>query len=256
MKINAKEPEFSLATIILGDDIAEQLIESSRRSRPKWMELFEKYRNAIPGVMLAAQARHTVHHPLVSEFMLEWAHNITWGLCPSGCPDAIGVNVPHIHLKRLAAGGGVEAFSLLLGDLGGFCSATLGNNNHNREFGLILNCPALLELASRDEFQSSFERQLTMIIQHEMAHFRHQTGGSRSETHAHCRGIAAVLSCDKPLRSLEEFHAIIYQEYPEIAHNDEMKSLVLDDRAPWRLVRLWLHLFTTVRSERRTNTQP
>jgi hypothetical protein len=154
------------------------------------------------------------------------------------------VNVPPIHVERLAAFGGVEAFSLMLGDLAGFCRASLGNNDHNREFGLILNCPAWLELASHDELQSSFERQLKMTIQHEMAHFRHQNAGIRSETHAHCRGIASVLSRDRPPTSIEEFHAIVHQDYPEIARNDEMRSLVLDQgQTPWRLVRLWLRLF-------------
>lgn len=249
MKINAKEPGFSRSTILLGDDITCQLIESSRRSRPKWRQLFEKRRSGIRDLMLAARSRHTVHHPLVRGFVVEWARNISWGICPSGCANAIAVSVPSIHLTRLATTGGIEAFYFFLGDLADFCSASLGNNNHNREFGLILNCPAWLELASREEFKASFERQIAHVVQHEMAHFRHQGRGARSETHAHCRGIASVLPRDIPPKSIEEFHAIVAQEYPEIAHNDEIKQLVLDrGQTTWRLVRLWLYLFRSVRS--------
>jgi hypothetical protein len=245
MKLYPKEPEFSVSTILLGESIAEQLIESSRRCRPKWSELFQEHRSAIPELTLAVRSKsHTIHHPLVSGFMLEWARNATWGTCPSEYRDAIGVNVPSIHLERLAAFGGIEAFSFMLGDLADFCSASLGHNDHNREFGLILNCPAWLELASHEEFQSSLSRQIQMVVQHEMAHFRHQNDGIRSETHAHCRGISSVLCREKPPTSIEQFIAIIHEQFPEITDNDEVRNLVLDKgQTPWRLVRLWLHLF-------------
>jgi hypothetical protein len=249
MKIIAKEPEFAKSTILLGSEIAQQLIESSRRSRPKWTELFQKYQNTLPDlVRISKLGKHIVHHPLVREFILEWARNISWGICSSGCVDAIGVKVPSIHLTRLADTGGVEALEFLLGDLADFCSASLGNNKHNRQFGLIINCPAWLELASRSEYQSCFERQLEMVIHHEMAHFKYQGSGIRSETHAHCRGIAAILPRDKPPKSIEEFREMIGQEYPEIVHNEEMRSLVFDQgQTTWRLVRMWLHLFQNVR---------
>ncbi len=185
MRLNPKEPNFTASTILLGEEIAQQLIESARRARPKWVELFQEHAGAIPQLKVAAQSRlPTFHHRLVSEFILEWARNTTWGVCDSGCSDAIGVNVPSIHLERLAEFGGVEAFSFMLGDRADFCSASLGNNDHNREFGLIVNCPTWIELASHEEFQWSFDRQMHMVIQHEMAHFRYQNGGERSEIHA------------------------------------------------------------------------
>jgi len=176
--------------------------------------------------------------------MLEWARNTTWGICDSGCRDAFGVKVPAIHLERLAEFGGVEAFCLMIGDHADFCSASLGNNDHNREFGLIINCPAWIELASHEEFQWSFDRQIHIVVQHEMAHFRHQNGGPRSETHAHCRGIASALHRDQNPSSREEFVAVVQRGYQEISSNDEMRRLVLDNgQASWRLVRLWLYLF-------------
>jgi hypothetical protein len=103
MRLNPKEPNFTASTILLGEEIAQQLIESARRSRPKWVELFQEHAGAIPQLKVAAQSRlPTFHHPLVSEFILEWARNTTWGVCDSGCSDAIGVNVPSIHIERLA----------------------------------------------------------------------------------------------------------------------------------------------------------
>lgn len=244
MRLRVTEPEFSRVTANLGKDIAKQLVESSRRSRPRWRELFEDYRQAIDELSIAARSRKTLSHPLVQEFIIEWARNIHWRICDSRCIDAIGIEVPLDHVERLKASGGVEAFCLLLGDLGELCSASLGSNNHNREFGLIWNCPAWLKLASHDQFQSSFERQVTNVVQHEMAHFKYPTNNHRSETLAHCRGIASLLSLGEVPKSLKELHEIVGQKYPEISNNDEMKTLVLDgDQATWRLIRLWLHVF-------------
>jgi hypothetical protein len=131
----------------------------------------------------------------------------------------------------------------MLGDRADFCSASLGNNDHNREFGLIVNCPAWIELASHEEFQWSFDRQMHMVIQHEMAHFRYQNGGERSEIHAHCRGVASALWRDQAPTSQEEFVAIVQNDYQEISRNDEIRRLVLNGQTSWRLVRRWLHLF-------------
>jgi hypothetical protein len=132
----------------------------------------------------------------------------------------------------------------MLGHMTGILCATLGNNDHNREFGLIVNCPAWLELGSLSKFSTSFEDQLRMIIQHEMAHFRNRGSGVRSETTAHCRGIASVLWRQrKAPTSIEELIRDV-QDFPEIAQNDEMKRFVLNGgEAPWRLVRLWLYFF-------------
>lgn len=246
MRIFPKEPEFSHWTLILGSEIAKHLIEASRRARPKWAELFREYGDTVPELMIAARARRTYHHPLVRGFMVEWARKIAWGICPSGCRDAIGVDVPTIHIGRLKSSGGIEDFSILLGDTGSFTCASLGNNDHNREFGLIINCPAWLELGGRDDLQSLFERQLTRVIHHEMAHFRYQSSDDRAETHAHCRALASVLPSRNPPQSLEQFHALIASEYPEVNHNDEMQHLVLGGgQVTWRLVRRWLYRYQT-----------
>jgi hypothetical protein len=247
MRLKRKEPDFSAATALLGQDIAEQLIRASRMARPQWEVLFQRFKTVLPEVVAAVRSRvQTSRHPLVGKFMVEWANNIPWGTCRSGCYDAIGIKVPVFHLERLAKFGAVEDFSFMLGDTGTFSSATLGNNDHNREFGLILNCPAWLNLASYPEHQNSFERQIRLVIHHEMAHFSYQVAGSRSELHAHCRGVASVLWSENKLpRSAEEFVALIGQGYPEIAQNNEIEQLILKEpKAPWRIIRLWLFLFT------------
>jgi hypothetical protein len=206
--------------------------------------LFEEHASAIPQLKVVARSRlPTFHHPLASEFMQKWARNATWGVCDYGRRDVIGVNVPPIHLERLAEFGGIESFSFMLGDRADFCCASLVNNDNNREFGLIVNCPMWIELASHEEFQWSFDRRMNMVIQHEMAHFRHQNGGERSEIHAHCRGVASVFRRDQTPDSQESFVAIIHKGYPDITNNDEIRRLVLNGQASRRLVRLWLHLF-------------
>src|SRR5260370_17878260 len=110
MKLRVREPEFSRVTANLGKDIAKQLIESSRRSRPRWRELFEHFRQAIDELSIAARSRKTLSHPLVREFIIEWARNVHWRICDSGCIDAIGIEVPSDHVERLKAPAGLEAF--------------------------------------------------------------------------------------------------------------------------------------------------
>jgi len=170
------------------------------------------------------------------------------GIRPSRCVDALEINVPSHHTERLYSLGGVESFSLLLGDLGDFCSASLGNNTPDRKFGLILNCPAWLRVASRAEFQWTFDRQLVEVVQHEMAHFKYHEKGPRAEIHAHCRGIAAMLSVNPPpvIENLRE----VIRDYPELANNPEIEEIVLDGAAAkLRLVRMWMHVLSNCRKE-------
>jgi hypothetical protein len=256
MKLHTKEPQFLASTIFLGDDIAKQLIEGSRRARPKWVELFQEHREAIPELMHSIRSKlHTIHHPLVGAFIIEWARNIPWGICPSECSNAISINIPSFHLERLARYGGVDSFIIMLGDLANFCCASLGNNDH--EFGLILNCPAWLQLASHQEFQSSFEQQIEMVVQHEMAHFRHQDGSENSEIIAHCRGIASFFSRQDLPTSGNEFILFVRLKFPEITQNHEINSLILEGgEIPWRLVRLWLHLFKRYRERTESLIKP
>jgi hypothetical protein len=183
--------------------------------------------------------------PLVREFVVEWARNMEWGIRPSLCVDALEINVPSHHIMRLHSLGDVESFSILLGDLGEFCSASLGNNSHDRNFGLILNCPAWLRVASRPEFQGTFERQLVEVVQHEMAHFKYQIKNTRSEILAHCRGIAAMLSLSVPSPS-GNLRELIVSDYPELATNPEIQQFILEGcESNWRLIRIWLQIFKT-----------
>lgn len=252
MKLNPVMPQFMAATIRLGDEIAGELIGAARSVRPRWTKLFDEHHDFVPKIrQFVMQGRHCVRHPLVHAFMATWAEGVRWGVCDSGCWDAIGINVPQSHLDDLARFGGVEGFEIMLGDGASHCCAILGNNDHDRRFGLIMNCPAWIELASYPEYQDTFEKQLRMVIQHEMAHFLHQGGNQRTETHAHCRGIATAFR-DMPMPSdREDFLALIQSDHPEISNNQEMRDLVLQGgEASWRLVRRWINNF------KRHDTQP
>jgi hypothetical protein len=210
MNLQAKEPDFTRATILLGDSIAEQLIESSRRSRPRWTELFKAYSDAeIRHLMFVSRTQPTASHPLVSGFIAAWAQNTTWGIQPPLYTDGVRLDVPQIYQDRLAETGGIESFSLLLAARPDFSSATLCSDEGHGHVMLIVNCPAWLHIASVAEYQAGFERHVTMVIQHEMAHFRWGKRDDRSETMAHCRGIASVLVSPKQqLQSTNSAHCL------------------------------------------------
>jgi hypothetical protein len=249
MALNAKEPDFTWTTIRLGDEIVEQLIASSRRSRPRWAELFESYSDEeIRKLMFVSRTHNVTSVPLVSGFLAAWAQNTTWGIQPPLYRDGVRLKVPDIHLERLAQTSSVTSFSLFLGVRADFCSATLCSSDNHPEVRLIVNCPAFLHIASDADYQAGFERMVAGIIQHEMAHFRHRKRASRVETFAHCRGIASVLAPEATLASPEQLIELIEAEYLEFAQNDEVKRLVLNgDKATWRLIRRWHSMFKGVR---------
>lgn len=249
MKLNAKEPDFTRATILLGDSIAQELIESSRRSRPEWAKLFEPYSDKdIRDLMFVSQTHQVAGHPLVSGFLAAWAQNTTWGIQPPLYTDGVRLNVPQIHIDRLTQTSAVESFSLFLASRTEFCSATLFSDDSHGHVELRVNCPAFLHIASVDSYHVGFERTLAGIIQHEMAHFRYQKDGPRVETFAHCRGIGSVLATDKRLTSAQQLNELIETEHKELAQNDEIKSLILNGgKATWRLVRRWQSLFDKTR---------
>jgi hypothetical protein len=179
----------------LGNEVHRQLVMASRKARPAWNKLFARCESVMPIIkQLICAGRHSIHIPEVSAFMVEWARNLGWPLCPSGCWDAIGVSVPHHISDALSKSGGIESFQFILGDAASQCCATLGSNDHNLRFGLIVNCPIWMEIAARPEFQHSFEKQLGFVIHHEMAHFRWKNDSPRSETHAHIRALGWLLS--------------------------------------------------------------
>jgi hypothetical protein len=250
MKLKAKEPDFTRATILLGDAIAEQLIESSRRSRTRWIELFAPYSDKeIRELMFLSRTQKVASHPLVGGFLAAWAQNTTWGIQPPLCHDGVRLRVPEIHLNRLAETSSVESFSLFLGVRADFCSATFFSDDGHQDVMFIVNCPAFLHIASVADYQAGFERTVASIIQHEMAHFRHPKDGPRVETFAHCRGIASVLASDADLASAEQLKELIEAKYLEFAQNDEIKRLILQsDKLTWRLIRLWQSMFKTARS--------
>jgi hypothetical protein len=162
VKVKAIEPDFSVTTMRLGQAVHAQLVASSRRSRERWGRLFADYKDEVAVVRAKSQAgEKTIQMPLVSQFISEWASHLDWRPRPSGCWDALGIEVPESFHSQLKRFGGVENFELLLGDTGTFVSATLGNNNHNLAFGLIINCPAWIELAS-DEKNSLQDSELKM----------------------------------------------------------------------------------------------
>jgi hypothetical protein len=244
MRITATEPSFSLATAKLGDEIRRQLVLASRRSRPRWKEIFEGHRPLISMLRgMIEQGHHTVQFPLVAGFMNEWAQNFDWPVCPSGCSDAIGIDAPERVLSEVMRFGNVESFEVMLGDLHSPCCAFLGNNDHDLRFGIIVNCPVWIELASHEEHTASFEKQLGMVIHHEMAHFLHQKDGAVSEMHGHARGVAWVLASSKePPQSADEAMTILANEHFDVWHNPEVRALFVDrGQAGWRLVRLWMN---------------
>jgi hypothetical protein len=249
VKLKAREPDFTTATILLGDSIAEQLIESSRRSRPRWADLFAPYSDEeIRQLMFLSRTHNVAGHPLVGSFLAAWAQNTTWGIKPPLYTDGVRLNVPKNHLDRLAQTSAVGSFSLLLGVRADFCSATFYSSDDHQDVMLIVNCPAFLQIASVADYHTGFERTVMRIIQHEMAHFRHQKGGDRAEIFAHCRGIAAVLEPDSQLISPQQLNELIESEHLEVAQNEEIKNLVLNhSKGTWRLIRRWHGLFSAVR---------
>lgn len=102
MKLAAKDPDFTRATILLGDSIAEQLIESSRRSRVRWAELFAPYSDdEIRELMFLSRTQNVAGHPLVSGFLAVWAQNTAWGIQPPLFTDGVRLKVPKSLLDQL-----------------------------------------------------------------------------------------------------------------------------------------------------------
>ncbi|MGH8095225.1 MAG: hypothetical protein ACREIF_17450 [Chthoniobacterales bacterium] len=251
MKLRARELDFSRSTILLGDSIVQQLVESSRRSRRRWSELLECHSTDIAGLMSASRVQKVISHPFVSGFIAEWALNTNWGVRPPLHMDGVCLNVPPQLIESLEESGGVESFSLFIGDVGRFCCARLDSGDDHNEYRLIVNAPAWLEIATLPTVQHEFERQLKSVIQHEMAHFRHSKAGERTETHAHCRGIASVLPGDFCGWAPEDLYALILRDYYEFANNGEIRKLVLcGSEVTSRLIRRWQWLFATTRQNR------
>jgi hypothetical protein len=250
MPLKAREPDFTRATILLGDSIAQQLIHSSRQSRERWSELFAPYCDEdIRGLMAFSETQNVAGHPLVDGFLASWAQNTVWGIQPPLYTDGVRLRVPTVHLDRLAASSNVESFSVILAVRAEFCSATMCTDESHGHVMLIVNCPAFLHIASRVDYQAGFERTLAGIIQHEMAHIRWRNAAARSETHAHCRGIASVLEPDTQLSSAKQLRELIEAEYLELAQNDEIRDLLLNgQQATWRLSRRWHCLFNATRA--------
>lgn len=187
-----------MSTIRLGHEIYSQLVCASRKARKRWVDNFQIYKDEWPVIQEKIRAsQHTFTSPLAQAFVLEWAQNLGWALHPSGSLEAIGVQVPFVLLAELKELGEVESFEFILGDRAQVCCASLGNNDHNRAFGLIVNYPVWIELASHEKYVNSFEKQLGLVIHHEMAHFCHQQTEARSELHAQSCGESKITT---PLR--------------------------------------------------------
>jgi hypothetical protein len=245
MRIKALEPQFSIATSRLASAIHHQLIAASRNSRPRWKQLSIIYADTIPEVRrLLGESQQTIHLPVVKGFMLEWARHLEWPLCDPGCCDAIGVEVPNAFINELKQYGTVASFELLLTDTHKTALASLGNNDHDHRFGLIVNCPLWLQLAMDDQWAATFEKQLGVVIHHEMGHFRHQQNGIRSEFLAHSRSVGWALSASAMPPSREAAVACLETAHPDVWYNDEVRRLFAEQgEAAWRLVRLWGNLF-------------
>jgi hypothetical protein len=245
MKVKAIEPMFTKATISLAHEIHRQLVSSSRKSRRRWADIFGEHPEAIQEVgEKVRSSQPTIHLPVVKEFVVEWARNMDWNLSPTKYLDGIEFQVPLALLAELKETGSVEEFTFILGDRASVCCATLGNNDHNLQFGLIINCPIWVELASHDEYAETFEKQLGVVVHHEMAHFQHQKTGARAELHAHIRGLAWVLSAGQLPTTRDSAIQHLEQEHSDIWQNPEAKLLFLEGGEPaWRLLRLWIHYY-------------
>ena len=244
MKVIAPEPMFSAATIHFADAVNSQFALASRKSRPRWRKILDGHHEEVSKLKDSINAfQHCWQLPFVGEFAHEWSRNFEWEIRPSGCWDAIEITIPPAitgTLERL----GIEDITLLIADLANPCCASLGNNDHNLQFGLVINFPVWIELASHDEHAESFEKQLGHVIHHEMAHFRHQHEGFRSEMHAHIRGLAWVLrDLDLPTTK-DTAMQIIESRHRDIWANPELQRAILEGgEVAWRLLRLWLHYY-------------
>ena len=226
MKIRAREPDFSLATIRLGNEVHAQLVRASRKARNQWSVAFQHNPELAPRILdLIRQSRRTVNFPIVESFMWEWAQNLEWPIYQPDCTDAIGVKVPDELITALQAYGTVESFEFLLADMAQPASASLGNNDHDFKFRLFINCPTWISVASVNEYADSFEKQLGVVIQHEMAHFRHQKTELDSEFAAHSRGVAWALSKDDLPPTKDATIELLQEKHPDVWYNNEVKLL-------------------------------
>jgi hypothetical protein len=243
MLYNSQCQYFNLHLIRLATGVADELIASAQKAQPHWKALFEGQSAEIQRLIKVSRQGVTIwDSPLFLEFLLTWTGGFNWPIVES-FSHGVNLRVPDVLVKPLVESGMIESFDLYMMDRATFCSATLGSNDHNQEFALMINAPAWLQLASMPEHFECFCRQLRMVIHHEMAHFRYKKANLRTEQIAHCRGIASLIPIAQFPKNADDLLTTLTHLFPEVLANDECKQL-LSERpdAAARLIRIWSQL--------------
>jgi hypothetical protein len=243
MRYESQRQNFNLHLIRLANSIADELIASAQKAQPHWKALFEGQSAEIQRLIEVSRQGVTIwDSPLFREFLLTWIGCSNWPIIES-FSDGVNLRLPDVLVKPLVESGMIESFEFYMMDRATFCSATLGSNDHNQQFALMINGPAWMQLASMPEHFESFYRQLRMVIHHEMAHIRYKKANLRTEQIAHCRGIASLIPIAQFPKNADDLLTALKHLFPEVLANDECRQL-LSERpdAAARLIRIWSQL--------------
>ena len=233
------EPEFSAASIIFAEAVAEELIQAADRARPLWAELATVYPDDIERLHSekAFEQRDVFRLPLVEQFASLWVDSMRW---PAVCAyrDGFQLQVPDSIIEPLRKSSSVQNVEMYLAAIPEVCCARLGSNDHDCNYGLYINTPIWIPLAIVPTFKASFDRQVRMVVYHETGHFRWRSNGLRAELVAHARGVAGL----KKERWPSDDAALIdllKAEHPEAWSNREIQTLVSETAGGVRLIRIW-----------------
>lgn len=232
------EPDFANATLEVAEVISNDLIAAARAARPTWIQLRDTLAPQIDALSERIEARDaTFREPVVQAFVGAWCSNLRWDFL-AHYSDGMQFALPFGLVAKLQAASNVASVSFYLSDLSDFAQARLGSNNEDLNYGLYINVPAWIPIATRSDLQDSFERQLRMVIHHEMGHFRWFGRGIRDEYLAHARAVGSLMEDDWPVdrdgivRWLEADRSFALK-------HDEIRALIETTKGGVRLARAW-----------------
>jgi hypothetical protein len=233
-----REPDFAYSTLEVAEVISNELISASRAARPVWHQLRAKgleYIDAIWGRIQAGE--RTFGETIPFAFSAAWCSNLRWKLLKR-FSDGIEFELPGELVTKLQSASNISSLSFFVRDLADFANAQLGSNNEDLNYGLSINAPYWVPIGTRPEFQDFFERQLRMVVHHEMGHFRWFGRGIRDEYVAHARAVGSHMDDGWPtdregiLRRLESDTSLAWK-------NDEIRRMMETTKGGARLARAW-----------------
>jgi hypothetical protein len=231
------ETDFSYATLEFAEKVATDLIAAAARARPQWEALLRHSPGFAESIQKRVEAREALFQdPVVRAFTDEWCNKLSWTIvhCDADCYQLL---FPPGLTDKLKAASNIASVSFWIGDLRKVACAELGTDDHHLNARLALNAPAWFPIATHPSYVNTFERQLRMVVHHELAHFRWHKSGIRDEYMAHARGVAALRDVEWP-KAQSDIVRLLESEYKEAWANDEIRAMV-STPAGCRLVRFW-----------------